>query len=78
MNSLSHPPVILMYVKDQLTLIEPTSLPTGGSRAPGRGRGRDRGREPSWVLDDRTREVGRRGLALARQALRQGATRPAA
>lgn len=28
--------------------------------------------QPSWRLDDRTREIGRRGVACARQALRQG------
>lgn len=32
----------------------------------------------SWNLDDRTRELGRRGLAAARQALRQSSTRLAA
>ncbi|HMC41618.1 MAG TPA: hypothetical protein VKI20_01310 [Acidimicrobiales bacterium] len=31
-----------------------------------------------WRLDDRTREVGRRGVAAARQALRQPGRRPAA
>lgn len=33
-----------------------------------------------WRLDERTREVGRQGLAVARQALRQAAStrRPAA
>jgi hypothetical protein len=32
----------------------------------------------SWDLDDHTREVGRLGLAAARQALRQGSARLAA
>ena len=32
----------------------------------------------SWQLDDHTREVGRRGLAAARQALRQASVRLAA
>jgi hypothetical protein len=33
----------------------------------------------AWELDDTTREVGRRGLELARRALREaGARRPAA
>jgi hypothetical protein len=31
-----------------------------------------------WRLDDRTREVGRQGVAAARKALRQAAQRPAA
>ncbi len=33
--------------------------------------------ERQWRLDERTREIGRRGVAQARQALRQ-ADRPAA
>ncbi|MGI9032423.1 MAG: hypothetical protein ACR2HY_01795 [Acidimicrobiales bacterium] len=33
--------------------------------------------EPAWALDQRTRDIGRRGLELARQALR-GAGRQAA
>jgi hypothetical protein len=34
--------------------------------------------EPAWELDDHTREVGRRGVAAARHALRQVAARRAA
>ena len=30
-----------------------------------------------WVVDERTREIGRRGVALAREALRQAAARAA-
>lgn len=33
--------------------------------------------QPSWRLDEHTRDIGRRGVALAREALRQ-ATRRAA
>ena len=33
--------------------------------------------QPPWQLDDRTREIGRRGLELARQALRQAIRRAA-
>jgi len=32
----------------------------------------------SWEMDERTRELGRRGLAAARQALRQASSRLAA
>lgn len=35
-------------------------------------------RQPEWVLDEHTREVGRRGLAAAREALRQASARRAA
>jgi len=31
-----------------------------------------------WRLDERTRELGRRGVAAAREALRQAARQPAA
>ena len=34
--------------------------------------------EPSWELDDHTRDIGRQGLAAARQALRQACARQAA
>jgi hypothetical protein len=34
-------------------------------------------RRRSWQLDEQTREIGRRGVALARQALRQAAVRAA-
>lgn len=33
---------------------------------------------PEWRLDDRTREVGRRGVASAREALREALARQAA
>ncbi len=36
------------------------------------------GREPSWELDDHTRQVGRQGLAAAREALQQARARLAA
>ena len=32
---------------------------------------------PEWRLDERTREVGRQGLAAAREALRRGSERAA-
>ena len=57
MNAVSHPPVMLVTMNDQLVLLD------------------DDDRE--WRLDERTREIGRRGVALAREALRQ-ADRPAA
>lgn len=66
MTKLSHPAVILVNVNDQLALIETVPEPS----APAETRG--------WELDDHTREVGRRGVALAREALRQGASRQAA
>ena len=34
--------------------------------------------EASWELDEHTREVGRQGLAAARQALREASARKAA
>ena len=38
----------------------------------------DEARRPDgWRLDERTRETGRRGVALAREALRQAAVRAA-
>jgi hypothetical protein len=37
-----------------------------------------RDREVSWELDEHTREVGRQGLAAARQALRAATARRAA
>jgi hypothetical protein len=36
---------------------------------------RDRGIRPDWVLDARTRRLGRLGVAAAREALRQAAPR---
>ncbi len=33
--------------------------------------------KPEWGLDEHTREIGRRGVALAREALRQAAARAA-
>jgi hypothetical protein len=53
MNSLSHPPAMLVNMNDQLVLLEDD--------------------ERQWRLDERTREIGRRGIALAREALRQAA-----
>lgn len=35
-------------------------------------------KDKDWKLDDRTREVGRKGVAAAREALRQASTRTAA
>lgn len=35
-------------------------------------------KDKDWKLDDRTREVGRKGIAAAREALRQASTRTAA
>jgi hypothetical protein len=58
---MSHPSVILEPMNDQLALLEEDA----GTQ------------EPAWELDDHTREVGRRGVAAARDALRQ-ATRRAA
>ena len=60
--SMSHPPVILDPMNDQLALLEEDA---GAA-------------EPAWELDDHTREVGRRGVAAARHALRQVAARRAA
>lgn len=34
-------------------------------------------RQAAWRLDEHTREIGRRGVALAREALRQAAARAA-
>ena len=36
------------------------------------------GEEPSWELDEHTRQVGRQGLAAAREALQQARARLAA
>lgn len=33
--------------------------------------------QPAWQLDEHTRDIGRRGVALAREALRQAARRAA-
>lgn len=38
----------------------------------------DEDQEVSWELDEHTRDVGRQGLAAARQALRQASARLAA
>lgn len=35
-------------------------------------------KDRDWKLDDRTREVGRKGIAAAREALRQASARTAA
>lgn len=35
-------------------------------------------KKKDWKLDDRTREVGRQGIAAAREALRQASSRTAA
>lgn len=63
MNRLSHPPVILVAMNDQLVLL--------GDEEEERGRVFRR-------LDEHTRDVGRKGVALAREALREAASRPAA
>ena len=57
MNSLSHPPAILVNMNDQLVLLEND--------------------DRQWRLDERTREIGLRGVAQAREALRQADRRAA-
>ena len=63
------PPCHPMDMTDQLALLPDTS---------GEHDGANRGLEPCWELDDHTRDVGRRGLAAARRALRQASARQAA
>jgi hypothetical protein len=56
MKPMSHPPVILVDMNDQLVLLD------------------DEGDRFAYRrLDEHTREVGRRGVALAREALRRAA-----
>lgn len=54
---MSHPPVILVTMNDQLVLLDDN----------------DDDRFSYRRLDERTREVGRRGVASARDALRRAA-----
>ena len=56
MNSLSHPPAILVNMNDQLVLLDD---------------------DRQWRLDERTREIGLRGVAQAREALHQADRRAA-
>ena len=59
---MSHPAVILRTMRDQLALLPDAA----------------RDDDNSWELDDHTREVGKQGLAAARQALQQACARRAA
>jgi hypothetical protein len=52
-------------MEQQLTLVQP------GEPRP------DPSPRPAWALDDRTRDIGRRGLQQARQALRRAARQAA-
>jgi len=61
-------------MSDQMALL-PTTLLRTDPATPAQGGGEA---NVSWDLDDHTRELGRRGLAAARRALAQGATRLAA
>jgi hypothetical protein len=61
-------------MSDQLELLEPGEHGEPGE--PGEAGDGRRGR--SWELDAQTREIGLRGVALARQALRQATSTRAA
>jgi hypothetical protein len=56
-NKLSHPAVIVMNMNDQLVLLDDDETDRFAYRR----------------LDEHTREVGRRGVASAREALRRAA-----
>ncbi|MFN0092975.1 MAG: hypothetical protein ACKVWR_22290 [Acidimicrobiales bacterium] len=61
----------------QLILID--NLRTDGAHLDGAGEGRVARRSaPDWRLDDKTREVGRAGIARARAALAAARARPPA
>jgi hypothetical protein len=59
-------------MNDQLALLPPGSRPDAGTSPP------PPVAATSWELDEHTRDVGRLGLAAARQALRQASARLAA
>lgn len=60
---VSHPLFILGDMTRQLVLIEDAKLGFGAT---------------DWRLDERTREIGRKGVAEAREALREATRRAAA
>ena len=74
------PPGDTQNMATQLRLVDPPQAPrtraTRGTRATVAARGRTRAprraaRWGDWQLDDRTRRIGREGIAAARQALEQ-------
>lgn len=73
---MSYPSVILEDMEGQLRLVEAEQAPAGRARAVPKARPAVGPR--AWEIDDHTREVGRRGVASARQALRQAVSRTAA
>lgn len=63
-------------MEGQLRLVEAEEAPAGNGRALQNARPAFGPR--AWEIDDHTREIGRRGVASARQALRQAVSRTAA
>lgn len=66
---MSHPSVILGSMDEQLRILDVETAPRRRLAAR---------RTPGWEIDDRTREIGLKGLRDAREALRQAGARRAA